>query len=95
MYIGFQSVAVDGTVKELQHLTVPPKATGVMLQAVTQNVAYTMDNATDPTTTAAMQLLTTRPPEYFLIEDLKRIRFTQGAGGAGVLNLHYVAGRDI
>lgn len=95
MYIGFQSVASDGTVKTASAFTVPAKATHVELQAATQPIAYTMDNATDPTAAAGMQLLTTEGPKLFLVEDFNRIRFTQGAGGAGVLNAHFVSGRDV
>ena len=42
-----------------------------------------------------MLFLTTEPPKTFLIEDVKQIKFIQGAGGAGALNIHYFAGRDI
>lgn len=95
MYIGFDSVASDGTVKTVSDITVPAKATHAEIQAVTQPISYTMDNATDPTATAGMQFRTTDEPKMFLIEDVNRIRFTQGAGGAGLLNLHFFAGRDI
>ena len=95
MYIGFQSEASDGTVKTVTSITVPAKATHVEIQAVTQGVSYTMDNATDPTATAGMQFLTTQEPKLFLVEDLNRIKFTQGSGGAGVLNFHFLAGRDV
>ena len=89
MYAGFDSVASDATVKTVADVTVPTGATHVEIQAVTQAVSYTMDGATDPTATAGMQFLTTDPPRAFLIEDLNRIRFTQGAGGAGLLNFHF------
>ena len=95
MYIGFQSVASDGTVKTVADFTVPAKATHVEVQAVTQAVSYTMDDATDPTATAGMLFLTTEGPKTFLVEDFNRIKFTQGAGGAGLLNVHWFAGRDV
>lgn len=95
MYLGFQSVASDGTVKTVSSFTVPAKATHAELQAVTQAISYTMDDSSNPTATAGMQLLTTEGPKTFLIEDFIRIRFTQGAGGAGLLNVHYFAGRDV
>lgn len=95
MYIGFDSVASGATVKTVADLaTVPPKATGVEIQAVSNHIAYTMDNATDPTATAGMLLLTTEGPKAFDIVDLKRIRFIQ-VTGAGKLQLHYFGGRDI
>ena len=89
MYTGFDSVASDATVKTVADVTVPTGATHVEIQAVTQAVSYTMDDATDPTATAGMQFLITDPPRVFLIEDLNRIRFTQGAGGVGLLNFHF------
>ena len=90
MYVGFDSVASDGTVKTVADVTVPTGATAVEIQAVTQSVSYTMDGATDPTTTAGMQFLVTDSPKPFLIDDLNRLKFTQGSGGAGVLNFHFV-----
>lgn len=75
-------------------VTIPAKATGVNIQADTQSVRYTMDG-TDPTSSSGMLFLTTTAPESFLIEDLKRLRFIAGAGGAGNLNFHFWAGRDI
>lgn len=95
MYIGFQSVASDGSVKTVSSFTVPAKATHVEIQAVTQGISYTMDNATSPTATAGMQFLTTEGPKSFSVEDFNRIKFTQGSGGAGVLNVHFFVGRDV
>lgn len=91
----FQRVASSAAVKTVADITVPPKATSVEIQADTQAVRYTMDDETDPTSTLGMLFLTTEGPKEFLIEDLQRIRFTQGAGGAGALNFHFIAGRDI
>lgn len=95
MYIGFQQVASGASVKTVSDLTVPAKATHVEIQADTQAVRYTMDNSTDPTSSVGMLFLTTEGPKSFLIDDLRRIRFIQGGGGAGNLNFHYFAGRDV
>lgn len=89
MFLSFQRVAVDDVVKTVAALTVPVAARGAMLQADTNSIRYTMDNTTDPTGSSGMLLLTTSVPEHFLIEDVKRIRFVQGPGGAGGLNVHY------
>ena len=89
MYVGFDSVASGAAVKTIADITVPTGATHVEIQAVTQAVSYTMDNSTDPTATEGMMFLTTDPPKAFLVEDLTRLKFIQGAGGAGVLNFHF------
>ena len=95
MILGFERIATTGTVKDVDNITVPAKATGVEIMADTQDVRYTMDSATDPTATHGMLFRVTDSPKYFLVEDLKRIRFIQSSGGAGALNFHYTAGRDI
>lgn len=95
MYLRYEQVAADNTVKTVAALNVHANATLVELQACTNDVRYTMDNATNPTQTSGMVLLTTQPPKTFLIEDLNRIRFTRGAAVDGNLNLHYAAGRNI
>lgn len=96
MYLpAFQQVVASSSVKTVSALTVPVKATHVEIQADTQPVRYTMDNATDPSQTSGMVFLITEGPKAFLIEDLKRIRFTRGAGSDGNLNFHYFGGRDV
>lgn len=91
----FQRVASDGTVKTVSSLTIPAKATHAELQADTQSIKYTMDNTTDPSSTVGMTFQTADVPKLFVIDDVRRIRFTQGAGGAGALNFHYFGGRDV
>lgn len=94
MFIGFEQVGTTAVVKNVQALTPPRNATHCTIQADTQSVRYRMDGGA-PTAAIGMLFLTTQLPELFLIEDLKRIQFCQGAGGAGNLNIHYAAGRDI
>jgi len=95
MYLSFEQVATDGTVKTVADLTVHANATHAEIQADTQAVRYTMDGATDPAAGSGMIFLTSESPKTFLIEDVKSIRFTQGTGGAGKLNIHYLAGRNV
>ena len=95
MYLSFQRVASSSSVKTASDLTVPAKATHADIQADTQAVRYTMDNTTNPASGSGMLFLTTAEPKTFLIEDVKRIKFIQGAGGAGAINIHYFAGRDV
>lgn len=95
MFLSFQQVASTNAVQNSTALTIPGKATGVELQADTNNIRFTMDNTTDPSSSSGMLLLTTEPPRAFGIDDLRRIRFIQNAVGAGKLNIHYFAGRDI
>lgn len=94
-YLSFERVASDGTVKTVSDLSVPANATRCEIQADTQDVRYTMDGATDPAADSGMLFLTVEEPKQFMIEDVKNIKFTQGAGGAGALNFHYFAGRDV
>lgn len=96
MYLSAQRVASSAAVKTVSDLTVPGKATHAEIMADTQNIRYTMDNANDPVSGGlGMLFKTTDPPKPFLIEDVRRIRFTQDAGGAGGLCVHYFAGRDV
>ena len=95
MYLNYEQVAATAAVQTAAALTVPGNATHAEIQACTNDVRYTMDNATDPTQTLGMVLLTGWHPKLFLIEDLLRIRFTRGAAADGNLNVHYVAGRDV
>lgn len=95
MFLSYEQVASSGVVKTVSDLTIPANATQAELQADTQDIRYTMDGSTNPTSTLGMLLVTTHHPKLFLISDVKRIRFIQGSGGAGNLNLHYVAGRNV
>lgn len=97
MFLGYQQFDVLSEVRTYANLTVPSKHLGgVMLQAETGNVRYTMDDTTDPTNSTGMLLIAGNPPEQFLMDDLKRIRFIRSAGSATAkLNIHYFGGRDI
>jgi hypothetical protein len=99
-FLSFESVATTVAVKTVAALTVPANATHASLQARTQPCSYTMDGSTDPTQTAGMQLGVdaagmANPPEEFLIEDVRNIRFMRGVGADGLLNIHYFAGRNV
>lgn len=94
MYLHYEQVASSAVVKTTSALNPPPEATGVDAQAETEDIRYTMDGATNPTAATGMLLKSGAAPIYFLIEDLKRIRFIQ-SGTGGKLNLHYSGGRDI
>ena len=94
-YLYVEQVAATASVKDVDDLNIPNNATWAELQADTQDVRYTMDGATNPTQTSGMVLLTTEDPSFFLIEDVKQIKFVRGAGSNGNLNLSYGAGRDV
>ena len=91
MFIGFEVVTADSTVKDATAFTIPAEATRVVLQCESFDVRYTMDNATNPTSTSGM-ILRQKEPQEFLIEDLKRIKFTVDGGGLNTapINVHYV-----
>lgn len=90
MFSKYERVASDANVKTHAQFNPPQGCTHVEIQADTQAVRYTMDGITNPTASLGMLFLTTEPPRTFLYEDFRRIKFTQGAGGAGALNAHYV-----
>ena len=93
-FLRYERILADDSVKDVDDLAPPAKATQVHLQADTNNVRYTMDG-TDPTTSSGMVLLTTMLPQSFLVEDLKTIKFIRDGGSSGYLNAHYFSGRDI
>ncbi len=94
-YLSYEQVAATAVVKTMAALTIPDRAIKVELQADTNNVHYTMDDATDPTQTSGMVLGLFTKPELFLIQDLQNIRFVRGAAVDGNLNIHYLTGRDV
>ena len=95
MYLSFQQVGADNSVKTAAALTVPTRATQAELQCTgAEPVRYTMDGS-NPTASSGMIMRITDPPKPFLIEDVKRIRFIRGGGADTTLGLHYFAGRDI
>lgn len=95
MYLHFERVVAGAAVSDASALSPPPNATHAELQADTADIRYTMDGATNPTQTSGMILLIEHEPKPFVIEDVKRIRFTRGEGSDGGLCIHYFAGRDI
>ena len=95
MYLSTQQVTATTAVQTKTAFASVPKATGVMLQAETANIRYTMDNTTAPVASGVgMLLVPVDGPQYFLIEDFNRIQFIRDTGTAK-LNAHFVAGRDI
>jgi len=102
MFLGFESIAVSNVVLTAGDLTIPARATGVLLQAsftgagvVAAQVRYTMDNVTNPTIASGMILEGNDSPQQFLIEDLRRIRFIRNGAQDALLSIHYFAGRDV
>ncbi len=94
MYISFEQVVADATVDSVTELTVPGEATGAEIQADSNPVRYTLDG-TAPTSSSGMVLAVADMPKEVLIEDLRNIQYTRGAGADGNLNIHYFAGRNI
>ncbi len=96
MYLNFEQIATTATVKTVDDLTIPARATHAELQASGQNASYMCDvGSPNPTQTRGMFLLTTSDPKLFLIEDIRRLRFVRAAGSDGMLNVHYLGGRDV
>ena len=94
MFLSYEQVDVDKHVKGAGDLTIPANATKVCLQAGSGSVRYTMD-LSKPSHSVGMVLHAGLAPEEFLLEDLRRIRFTKGSAENTTLGVHYSAGRDI
>jgi hypothetical protein len=92
-YVGFEQIVVPNSVRHLAHLTVPPSATHVEIQADTQNVRYRMDG-NNPTGTVGMLFVANAAPKTFDMNSLQAIRFIQAAAGAR-LNFHYFRGGSV
>lgn len=97
-YIAFEVVEADNSIKTVTDLTVPANATHALLQASEADIRYIMSSATPPGNPAentGQVLVTSNPPELFLIEDVNNIRFHRGSATSGRLQIHYIAGRDV
>lgn len=73
----------------VQELSLPLHARGILMQAITQNIRYTLDGST-PTASSGYQLLASDPPLYIEITKGMRLRFLREASGA-VLEYEYSA----
>ena len=93
-FLSFEQIATDATVKDVTDLTIPANATHAEIQADTNDVRYTMDGSV-PSSSVGMLLVVGLKPKTFVIDDVREIQFIQGSGGAGNINLHYFAGRDV
>ena len=94
-FLLYEQESATATAKTVSDLSIPARATDAQLQADTQDIRYTMDDATTPTLTSGNVLKAGLAPETFLVEDVKNIRFVRGAGSNGVLNVHWFGGRDV
>ncbi len=95
MFLSYQQIASAVLPKRGTDVAIPGNATGVCIQAETQNIRYTMDNVTIPTTTVGMVLVAGTDAKEFLMEDFRRLQFIAGSGGVGTLHCHFFGGRDI
>lgn len=89
MYLSYQKVTADSSVKDVDDLTIPDGCVGAEVMAADNDVRFTMDNTTTPSTSDGMILLKGDSPKDFLIEDLRRIKFTRGVAADAYLLLHY------
>lgn len=95
VYIKHERITATSSVKGADTLDIPAEATHAELQADSSDIRYSMDGANDPTQSAGMILFNSGEERLFLIEDIKRIRFTRGTIYDGGLNVHYIAGRNV
>ena len=90
MFIGYQKVLADSTVKTATSLTIPTGSVGVSIMAADNDIRYTMDATTTPTTDDGMILMKGESPITVMVNDLRRIKFTQGIpSNNAYLLLHY------
>ncbi len=76
------------TAVSVQTLTPDPGATGVFIQATTQNLRMTLDGTT-PTAAIGFQLATTQPPLYVPVPDGASIKVIQETSG-GIVQFQWV-----
>jgi hypothetical protein len=104
VHLLYTSIDVSNAVVTVPDARIPDNATHVHLQADVNDIRYTMDDQTDPSTSSGMILHADHaggvsgvgtPPITFLIEDLKRGRFIRDGANDSVLHLHFFAGRDV
>lgn len=90
MFGKYERIAINGTtVTQLSAVAnIPPGTIRAQLQADTANIHYTMDGASNPSSTVGMRLIAGLAPEWFEIKDLVRMRMIS-AGSASGLNIHY------
>lgn len=93
-FIGYKQVTATGNIQTQDALEIPAAAHGAMLQADGANIRYTMDPdganpGPPPNANVGMLLVNGNPPEYFQIDDLRKIQFV-AASGSPKLNVHYV-----
>lgn len=87
---GYQQVNVTAAVKTIDAFTIPWWASHAELQAMTQDVRYTLDGLTDPTQNSGFVLEARAKPEAFNMDDFIRIKFTRGAASDAQLNVHFI-----
>lgn len=89
MFLSFQQVTADNTIKNVTALTLPIGCTGAQIMAADNDIRYTMDGSTNPSTTEGMILMKGDWPKMFAIKDIRNIRFTRGTASNGTLLVHF------
>lgn len=83
--LGYKQLTGLSSVKTLADVTdgIPSGSTWVLLQAETQNIRWTDDGSTTPTSTVGMILLTTTGPYLYSIgSKLTNLKFIEAAASA-------------
>lgn len=88
-YLSYLQITVSSSVLLGNDQTIPAQATFVELQAETQPVRYTMDNATAPSASSGAVLRASGKPKLFSVEDFRRLKMIRGAGSDAKLNVHF------
>lgn len=88
-YLSYLQITVSSSVLLGSDQTIPARATFVELQAETQPVRYTMDDATAPSASSGAVLKASGKPKLFSVEDFRRLKMIRGAGSDAKLNVHF------
>lgn len=67
---------------EVETIEVPGGANGVFLQAFNNNVRYTLDGSTDPTSSVGFVLFADAEPFFLNLQNLAELRFIEEDSGA-------------
>jgi hypothetical protein len=94
MFLHFQSILVNGNVKDADDLEIPDRCTGAQIMAIDNDIRYTMDGSTTPSDSVGMVLMKGDAPKEFDLDDLRNMKFIRGTSSNAYLGIHFRGVRD-